>query len=77
MYAEVIIELGPPHNQTINLGTFEHDALQRLAQEIEHDLDGMQDTANNLTPNAPALPPQRSGGRQEQVVGNSGGDKCD
>jgi len=25
-------------------------------------------------PNAPALPPQRSGGRQEQVVGNLGGD---
>ena len=29
-----------------------------------------------LPPNAPALPPQRSGGRQEQIVGLSGGDKC-
>ena len=25
--------------------------------------------------NASALPPQRSGGRQQQIVGNSGGDK--
>lgn len=51
MYAEVTVELGPPHNQIINLGTFEHDALQRLVQEIEHDLDWMKDAANNLTPN--------------------------
>ena len=33
-----------------------------------------RDYVETIAANAPALPPQRSGGRQEQIVGNYGGE---
>ena len=48
-YASVIINLGPPHNTAIDLGTYGSDALRRLAQELERDLDYMEQTAQNLS----------------------------
>ena len=56
--AVVELELGPPHNTTIEVGTFWKYGLLRLAQEIEHDLDYMGDVANKLRnkPNAAREP---------------------
>lgn len=50
--AIVELELGPPHNQKIELGTFSKYALLRFTQELEHDMDYLNDVANKLhTPN--------------------------
>ena len=51
--ALVELELGPPHNQKIELGTYSKYALLRFTQELEHDMDWLNDVANKLnTPNA-------------------------
>ena len=47
---------------------------RQAAYWIEWAVSWMTPFPSNFNPNAPALPPQRSGGRQEQVVGNSGGE---
>ena len=53
--ALVELELGPPHNQKIELGTYSKYALLRFMQELEHDMDWLNDVANKLhTPNAAA-----------------------
>ena len=50
--AVVELELGPPHNQKIDLGTFSKYALLRFRQELENDMDYLNDVANKLhTPN--------------------------
>ena len=51
--AIVELELGPPHNQKIELGTYSKLALFRLTQELEHDMDWLNDVANKMIqPNA-------------------------
>ena len=42
--------------------------------KMDRELAEIEAEAKRLTSNAPALPPQRSGGRQEQIVGNYGGE---
>lgn len=39
---------------------------------VDNHATGCQQWSRESTPNATALPPQRSGGRQQQIVGNSG-----
>jgi len=46
--AEVELELGPPHNQKIDLGTYSKYALLRFTQELEHDMDWLNYIANKL-----------------------------
>lgn len=51
--AIVELELGPPHNQRIELGTFSKYALLRFTQEMEHDMDWLNDMANKMNTRAP------------------------
>ncbi len=46
--ALVNLELGPPHNQKIELGTFTKYGLLRFTQEMEHDMDYINDVANKI-----------------------------
>ena len=51
--AIVELELGPPHNQKLELGTYSKLALLRFTQELEHDMDWLNDVANKMIqPNA-------------------------
>jgi len=46
--ALVTLELGPPHNQKFELGTFSKYGLLRFTQEMEHDMDCLNDLANKI-----------------------------
>ncbi len=46
--ALIELELGPPHNQKIELGTFSKYGLLRFTQELEHDMDYLNDVANRI-----------------------------
>ena len=48
MFATVVIRIGHPHNVAIDLGTYGKSGLARLAQELEHAQDWMENTASNL-----------------------------
>ena len=48
LFATVTLRLGPPHNQVIDLGTYGRLGLSRMAQELEHCQDWMEQVAGNL-----------------------------